>query len=127
MSFDADAVADEVLSAAAEDWLGLYEVVWCLNTLQPMATVTEKYAAAEEAVRSLLRSGSVSLYRLPWQEPSTVADLVETAEVEAVLANPQSWSPSLGTDPPTYIGLATTEEGERELARRAVGGPKQGE
>lgn len=120
MPFDVDAVEVEVLSSASEDYLGLYEVVWRLNTLQPSATVAEKYAAADSAVRSLLRSDYVRLYRLPWRAPSTEAEPVAVADVETTLVNPVSWTPDLGTDPATFIALATTEDGERELSRRAV-------
>jgi hypothetical protein len=56
----------DVLSDGKEDYTGLYEIVWSLNTQYPDVSRDLKVAAARAIVTGLLREGQVALYRTVW-------------------------------------------------------------
>ena len=62
MSLRARRISDQrteriLLSSANEDYVGLYGLIWELNTNFPDATLAEKYGAAERGTRKLLDLG----------------------------------------------------------------------
>lgn len=99
-----------VLTSATEDYTGLYEVVWELNTVYSTTSLGEKYAAAETAVRELLQQGWIALYRRRGLGKDETYEPIEATSIEEVLANPVSWYPDYGG---VCIVLTSTAEGER--------------
>ena len=108
-----------LLLAANEDYTGLYELIWDLNSLFPDASLGEKYDAAERAARKLLDLGWIRLYQadLRWER----FEELDIASAKATLSDPTSWysvkwypvknwpSESEGV----CIVFAATEAGER--------------
>ena len=101
-----------VLSSANEDYFGLYEIIWELNSTFPQEGLGEKYAAAEAAVRSLLARGWIQLYRRKggFNRDSPTYEPVELDTIEEVLSNPVSWYPEYANE---RIECTATEDGER--------------
>lgn len=106
-----------VLTSATEDYTGLYEVVWELNTMYSTASLGGKYAAAETAVRELLQQGWIALYRRRDGGTDETYEPIEATSIEEVLTNPVSWYPDYGG---VCIVLASTEEGERAYRESAI-------
>jgi hypothetical protein len=75
----------------AEDWYGLYEVLWHLNTKYPTVAESEKVAIATDAMESLLASGEVQFDRAWWdsqrREPISVHDSM------SLVTSLSSWQP----------------------------------
>src|SRR5919112_2852751 len=103
-----------LLASANEDYTGLYELIWELNTKLPDATLGEKYEAAERATRKLLDLGWVRLYctdlRLQRFEE------LDTPSAKEALSEPTSWYPVqswVSEGEGVLIVFAATEEGEQ--------------
>jgi len=110
---DAEAM---LLSSANEDYTGLYEAVWELNSSYPDASLGEKYAAAEDAIRALLSSGLVALYKVNVSETMHLDRYlpIEKSDSGHLLGNPVSWYPEYNGE---RIVFAATDEGERVYLR----------
>ena len=103
-----------LLSATEEDYTGLYELIWELNSKFPEATLGEKYGAAERASRKLLDLGWVRLYRtdLSWQR----FEELDTPSAKEALSDPTSWYPVqswVSEGEGVLIVFAATEAGEQ--------------
>jgi hypothetical protein len=96
-----------VLWLAIEDYSGLWEVVWELNTRLPRRT-NSNVETARQVVRELLRRGWIDLY---WsQEPYGDPIRIPAEEAEEVLNNDRNWqAPSAGMRS-VRIGASETEE-----------------
>ncbi len=111
-----------LLSTANEDYTGLYELIWVLNTKFPDAPLGEKYSAAERATRKLLDLGWVRLYRtdLRWQR----FEELDTSSAKEALSEPTSWYPVKSWGPESegvLIVFAATEAGEQAYLNDATG------
>lgn len=68
---DKQRVKTSVLADATHDYVGLYEVVWDLNTQYPSETEVAKLNAARTIVRELFDTGVVELYRSKGWPPTS--------------------------------------------------------
>jgi hypothetical protein len=111
---DAEAM---LLSSANEDYTGLYEAVWELNSAYPEASLGEKYDAAESAIRALLSKGLASLYKVNVSDAMQLDKYVplENACIGSLLENPSSWYPEYHGE---RIVFAATDEGEKVYLRK---------
>ncbi|PAP77221.1 hypothetical protein [Rubrivirga marina] len=106
------------VSYGVEDYTGLYEVIWGLNTQYPEADHEAKVRAAERAMRFLLDAGHVQLHGSRQEGPTE-----ETLSLEVALRlldDPAIWKPPLersGLPVPIYWFTAT-EAGGDALERR---------
>ncbi len=99
-----------------EDYIGLYEIIWRLNTIYPDAAIGAKYSAADSALRSLLSAGHVRLFRGFSADPQSRTEPIANADHDELLRNPVSWYPgSLGHPTVTYDSTDTGELRYREL------------
>jgi hypothetical protein len=68
---------------ACEDWTGLWEPLWALNTIAPAVAIKERERLAAAAIRNLRDAGYITFVRMAWPpvgEPEKVApEEVETA------------------------------------------------
>ena len=102
-----------MLSLANEDYMGLYEIIWELNTNFPDATLAEKCGVAERCTSKLLDLGWIRLYRTDprWQR----FEEFDTSAKEA-LSDPTRWYPvkSWGSqNEEVLIVFAATDAGEQ--------------
>jgi hypothetical protein len=106
---DAEAM---LLSSANEDYAGLYEAVWELNSSYPDASLGEKYDAAEGAICGLLSSGLIVLYKVNVSETMHLDSYlpIEKSDSGHLLENPVSWYPEYKGE---RIVFAATDKGER--------------
>lgn len=114
---NANRIEQEVLSAAVEDYTGLWEILWQLNNEFPGAPPFENRRAATRVIASLVDRGLVALY-LGSDFPSG-ARRIALDEVAEVLRADANWS-----EPPPHaehVRLAATDAGERELYGEAQG------
>ena len=110
-----------MLSSANEEYVGLYELIWELNTNFPDATLAEKYGTAERGTRKLLDLGWISLYRTDprWQR----FEELDTSPRQA-LSDPTSWYPVKSWEPQNegvLIVFAATEAGEQAYLEDSTG------
>ena len=106
------------VSYGVEDYTGLYELIWGLNTHYPEVDAETKVRAADKAMRSLLDAGHVQLHDSRQEGPSE-----ETLTIEAtvrLLDDPAVWKPPLeraGLLVPIHW-FSATEAGGDALERR---------
>ncbi|OKI21591.1 hypothetical protein A6A25_09910 [Saccharothrix sp. CB00851] len=74
---------------AIEDYSGLWEVVWELNTLHPDGSARFHGDLARAAVDDLVRRDWVELFHS--QEPDVGLEKVRPEDVPRVLADPANW------------------------------------
>ena len=96
-----------VLWLGIEDFSGLWEVVWELNTLMPDRDPAQNRDLARDIVHGLLAEGLVQIFQCKEPDGQQVAVSLETAE--EVLAGDEAW------EPPEFNGLSwrigATEKG----------------
>ena len=77
------------LDGGAEDWTGLYELIWSANRVWPNASTEVKIAAAISAVLELLRSGHLEFRRSWWATRET--EQIPRREAEAIVGESASY------------------------------------
>ena len=81
-----------------DDWYGLYEVGWRLNTLgydpEPAARIT--------VARKLVEAGVMDVYLSDWNSIRAAAPLAVAEAVEAI-SEPLNWEPPTGDARQFYI------------------------
>ena len=103
---DMDRLRDDVLSDAHDDRIGLYEIVWSLNTQYPHVPRDAKVAAARDVVRSRVESGALSVFRTVWA--SDTLEPVAPGELLVAIDDPSAWSDP--TSEPYFCVLAVSRE-----------------
>lgn len=93
-----------ILCSIEDDYYGLYEIVWTLNSVFPDVSSKIKEDTAREIVREMLQRGWVYIFDVsdPDREP------ISKERHEETLMDPQSWIPS-GEE---GIWISTTELGD---------------
>ena len=111
---DERAVDVLVLEAGAEDYTGLYEIIWELNIKFPSVPEAEKIRMARQAVERCLSQGLVELYQTCWPP----VEYVPASDDDAcrALALDATWRMEQG-GPKAFLAYCTTRRGEQELAR----------
>jgi hypothetical protein len=102
-----------VLSDAADDLSGVYEVWWQANAWYPGWPLSRRLQLAEDTVSGLVGDGLAKLCRGDWETAD--AHPVPAEETEAVLRDWETWAIPDGP----LVFLFTTEEGKARLQRRA--------
>jgi hypothetical protein len=88
-SIDRVQLRQDIVSDGQEDYYGLYEVIWGLNSRYPEATDAAKREVSREVMTALVRAGEVVLYRTQWN--SNTYEAVGQAEALGLVADPRSW------------------------------------
>jgi hypothetical protein len=106
---DTQRVKTSVLADATHDYVGLYEVVWDLNTQYPSETEVAKLNAARAIVRELFDTGAIELYRSKgW--PPTGYQHVERPKAELLLDVSTSYQLPDPAEDSTIYWLAACDE-----------------
>src|SRR6266699_4841206 len=79
----------DVLSDGKQDYTGLYEIVWSLNTQYPDVSRDLKIAAARAILADLLKESHVALYRTVWA--SNRYEPVPAKDALGALGAPAAW------------------------------------
>ena len=104
-----DDLVQRILWLAIEDYAGLWEVVWELNTARPPRPGDSNEALAGKIVAQLLRSGLVTLYREA--VPGGTMEPIGLDEAPALIEGSSAWQPpSWGA---SALRLSATEAGEQ--------------
>ena len=98
------------LASANEDYTGLYELVWELNTRYPSSGIGAKYTIAESTVRELINQGLIALYHRRLAENDEVHEPINGEAVDSTLSDPVKWYPE---DKGGRVVFSATEEGEK--------------
>lgn len=102
-------LARRVLWLAIEDYSGLWEVIWELNSLAPSRDSGQSRVLAKRLVHDLLVKGLIQIYRC--QEPDGELLAVPTADGKKILERTDAWKP------PEFDGcswrIGATEKGEQ--------------
>lgn len=115
-------VFELALSLATEDYFGLYELVWKLNSKFEDSDPAERLAAAHHALQRLTAEGLTAVYRTQWM--SEEYDAVATELTERVLADPSAWaSPAERPDGSFYCFTSTPLGDARYFGRPAADAP----
>ena len=102
------------LEAGAEDYTGLYEIIWELNNKFPSVAEAEKIRMARQAIEHCLSQGLVELYQTCWPPVEYIPAPEDAAR--AALALDATWRMEQG-GPKAFLAYCTTQRGEQELAR----------
>jgi predicted DNA-binding transcriptional regulator len=103
-------VEARVLASAVEDYTGLYEVIWELNTVFPEISKEVKVTAARKAVVSLLKGGLIELYHTVWVGGGY--RLIVDGQAEVLANDPESYEPPRQEEPGEYYCFGATSKGE---------------
>jgi hypothetical protein len=102
-------VVRRVLWLGIEDYSGLWEVVWELNTLRDDKTPAENRATAQEIVTELLEKDLIQIFQCEEPDGSPVA--VPMGVAKKILETDSAW------EPPGFNGVSwrigATDKGER--------------
>ncbi len=88
-AIDINNLRDEVLSDGADDYFGLYEIIWSLNGHYPDVSREQKISAARSVVLALLQEDKISLFKTVWA--SNRYDPVSKDEVLGALRSDDAW------------------------------------
>ena len=99
-----------------EDYCGLWEAVWELNTRYPDLSQRERFVAAESAVRTLISQGWVGLYG-DCDFGGRDLKPLRHEEYEEALLDPTNWEPPFPRSESTWFGA--TDAGEEAYYRMA--------
>jgi hypothetical protein len=97
-----------ILWAAIEDYAGLWELVWELNTAFPDADESEKLSTCQRITGELISSGYVELFRC--EEPDGDTTKLPTSEALALILKRDSWKTPDGDT--TSLRVSATVSGE---------------
>jgi hypothetical protein len=103
---DQPKLEQEVLELAREDYYGLYEIIWILNSSQPEISRKEKIRIADGVVRLLIDKGFIDLFSSEWKTQSHKAILQK--DYQKFLADDAAWQPG-----DNYISFTATKAGEK--------------
>ncbi len=106
-------VRGALLWLAIEDYAGLWEAVWDLNSRRPQLPESENRRVAEETLRELVRAGQVTLFRS--REPYEDVTPISAAESDEVLADRENWLEP--TPHGTSIRFGATRQARRHTTR----------
>ena len=109
---DPNIVEREILDMGMDDYFGIYEIIWRINTLWPEASIGDKYVVADTVLRRLLRVGHVSLVRELVSQPGRHVESLSESQHDELLREPTAWYPSALGEPPTTIAYLTNKTGE---------------
>lgn len=104
----------EIIWSGHEDWTGLWEIVWSLQTEYPDLRGTPARDEARKLLEELLRCGSV--YLCLFDEDTNSETMMPEQEALAVLARDESWEPP--QSPKGQFRFATTAEGVKPLLKQ---------
>ena len=96
-----------LLAAAHEDYTGLYEAVWELNTLFPDTPLGQKYQLAQDALTALLKKGLIRLERRTMAGNTPRYEIIPLDQAAQIFQNPTSWYPEYPEN--TQIGFSAVE------------------
>jgi len=88
-AIDRNKLREEVLSDGADDYFGLYEIIWSLNGQYPDVSREQKVDAARTVALALLESGKISLYKTVWA--SNRYDPVPKEEALSAVRSDGAW------------------------------------
>ena len=101
----------EILWAAADDWTGLWEAVWSLQTLWPELTGKPAQREARSLLKELVSQGLV--YICFFDELTNEERPVTAEEAYDLLDAAKNWQPP--SSPQNQVRFAATQAGESEL------------
>lgn len=103
-----------VLESGTEDYTGLYEVIWELNSMFPNVSEHEKICAARDVLKHLLAEELIELYEARWPpvEHTRVGENIARIAME----RDEAWRMYEG-GPDEFLAYVTTQSGEEELSR----------
>lgn len=97
-----DPVPHKILWACIEDFVGLWEIHWEINSLHPENSFEENRAIGIEILSDLLMNGLVDVYSDVWG--SDKLTLVKKSDGIKLLEDDQSWSSPTISQPCVKIG-----------------------
>ncbi|MGI8860528.1 MAG: hypothetical protein ACR2HO_10315 [Rubrobacteraceae bacterium] len=106
----------DVLGSAVEDYCGLWEVVWELNTQYLEISQHERYSAAKSIVRTLISQGWVDLYEDRGLGGRDLEPLRREA-YEQTLSDQANWESPIPKSKAVWIGA--TDAGEEAYYQMA--------
>ena len=102
----------QLLSSALEDYTGLYEAIWELNSLFPNNSLGEKYQVAELVIEEFFSKGYIEFHK--WVFTNNYRDYVVEPivlnDIGELLRSPTVWYPDYNR---VRIVFSATEVGEQ--------------
>ena len=117
--FDREAARKEFLWSGYEDWTGLWEAVWWVQTEYPEMWGTPARDAARSVLSELLNEGLVYICYL--DEDTNDESAIPTEKARQILAKDESWNAPESEK--GQLRFVSTEEGARPFFRRSEAQP----
>jgi hypothetical protein len=108
---DKQLVTREILWAAVDDWTGLWEAVWGIQTMWPDLVGKPAQEMAHSVLTELLARGLV--YLCFFDESTSVERRVAGKEASRLLNVAENWQAPSNSD--NQLRFAATEAGQQEL------------
>jgi hypothetical protein len=112
MTVDQKLAKRDILWAGVDDWTGLWEVVWDIQTKWPELAGHPAEEMARSLLRGLLAQGLV--YLCYFKHEGNSERPVGTEEAYELMENEENWLPVADRE---HVRFATTEAGEKEMHR----------
>ena len=93
----------EIISDGEDDYTGLYEIIWSLNSAYPDLPRAPKVAAARAVTAELLNEGRLRFYKTIWA--SNDFEPVSAAVARAAVSSDEAWDDP--TEDPYFCYAAT--------------------
>jgi hypothetical protein len=107
------AARKELLWSAHEDWTGLWEAAWSMQTMWPELQGQPAIDAARSVLQDLLREGLV--YLCWFDEETNQERAISVEEAYSLLTSPENWRPPVSSK--GQIRFATTAAGDQVVLR----------
>jgi len=106
-----------LLWSCIEDYCGLWNLVWELNSLYAERHIAppQSLAMAQRIALMFVNEGLVQVFRCTWGDSDYKS--VTSIDIESLLSDPRNWDPPAVGD--KYFALSATEKGERIYRKMA--------
>ncbi len=101
-------ITKKILWLGIEDYSGLWEILWELNSQYPELAEAKRYELAQSTLQTLVDKGYLSLYRC--QEPYGELTEIPFNEVRSLIHNSENWKEPKPDS--LSLRISTTQEGE---------------
>ena len=104
-------IIERIIVLAVEDYSGLWEVIWEINSSFPELSKNDKLSKAKKAIKILKDAGWVAFYYC--SEPYGELTPIQARKIDQIIENDLSWEPIHQVEGVRSIRITTTDKGER--------------
>jgi hypothetical protein len=108
-------VEAQILSNAIEDYYGIYEIVWALNSVYPAVSRQEKVDVARRVLERLIERDLITLHRMSIDDGTPPSYEPLPRHGYAAALRDDNWEPDTEEERVVFIGTADAEAAFAEV------------